>query len=199
MVVQLQSKTDDLLSGENLKILRQYEMEAVQLAYDWGFDEEVLFPNIYPASMFKMYSEEQFELLLESEVVTGETFCMAPEYRTVVNNYATNIWADKINFNFFYSGKSISYTDKTRRTIEESYIIGVHSLRPKEVLPGFNKVCKWITQCGKNFDSGKGFTIKGGPKRSVDFLYNNKIIGYAKNDINSMSGVINLTELIKQF
>jgi hypothetical protein len=198
MVVQLQSKTDDLISGENLKILREYEMEAVQTAYDWGFDEEVLFPTIYPTSMFQMYTEEQMNLLLEAEVATGKTFCFVPEYRTVINNYSTNIWADKKDYSFFYSGKVISYENADRTSIKEDYIIGVHCLRPPEVLPAYNRVCKWMVACGKAYDS-KGFKVETNKIRTLDFLYNGKIVGFAKNDLTSLGAVLNLTELIKQF
>jgi len=200
MVVQATKKESNfLITGEPVKLLRQYEMEAIQLADDWGFCEEVIFPTIVEESTYSFYGDDRLNQIVEFENSIGKSYCIIPELRSLILDYQETLWKDKKNFKFYYTSRVASYIDTDRKKINEDYIIGVHVVNPESLMTSYAAVTKWINQCGKAFDSSKGFTVQPNKNRSLDFLYNNTIVGYAKNDVTSVSGLINLSELVKQF
>lgn len=199
MVAKLERKNNNLILDEQVKLLRQFELECIQTAYDWGFDEEVMFPTVINSSVFGPYADERLNYIVDFENSTGKIMCLAPEYRSLINDYSETIWKDKKDYHFYYCGRVISYLDRNRKEVKEDYILGVHVVNPKELMPSYSKICNWMKHCGKSFDSTKGFSVEANKNRSIDFKYDNVIVGYVKNDMKCLSGIINLTECVKQF
>lgn len=196
MVLPLKKIRNNIIKGDLLTYMREFELSVMELARDYGFEDEIMFPSIVPISHYSHYAfdSDKFDLLIESN-----SNVVAAEYNTIIKFYMENIWKEKYNFPFYYSSKVASYKDRNKQEIEESYIIGFSFVRPDDYKEAYHKMKGLITDIGKILDSNKGFTLlsnTGG--RTIDFRYNGSILGFIKSEDDYIGGIINLTECAKK-